>query len=116
MVHRYLEIIVTKIYNYQAIQRYFDCRTWVSVSQANGVDELLRSLIKKLFWAKRETVPGDLGTMKFSELGEMLIDKKRSGDHDEMCMIAACHSGNRRPCVLEKQDRWEWKKVNTRYP
>lgn len=72
--------LVTKVYNDQAIQRYFDCWAWVSVSQTNGVDELLRSLIKKLFWAKRETVPGDLGAMKFRELGEMLIDylhKKR---------------------------------------
>nr|GEW71389.1 disease resistance protein RPM1-like [Tanacetum cinerariifolium] len=65
--------LVTKVYNDQAIQRYFDCWAWVSVSQTNGVDELLRSMIKKLFGGKRETVPSDLGKMNYRELVEMLI-------------------------------------------
>ncbi|GKD21576.1 disease resistance protein RPM1-like protein [Tanacetum coccineum] len=42
-------------------------------SQTNGVDELLRSMIKKLFGGKRETVPSDLGKMNYRELVEMLI-------------------------------------------
>ncbi|KAL4581443.1 hypothetical protein LXL04_017658 [Taraxacum kok-saghyz] len=72
--------LVTKVYNDQAIQRCFDCWAWVSVSQTKGVDELLRSMIKKLFGRKRETLPLDLGLMSYRELVEMLIDylhKKR---------------------------------------
>ncbi|KAK9074106.1 hypothetical protein SSX86_006703 [Deinandra increscens subsp. villosa] len=72
--------LVTKVYNDQAIQRYFDCWAWVSVSQTNGVEELLRSMIKKLLGAKHETIPSDLGLMTYRELVEMLIEylhKKR---------------------------------------
>ncbi|GKD58988.1 disease resistance protein RPM1-like protein [Tanacetum coccineum] len=65
--------LVSKVYNDQVIQRYFDCWAWVSVSQTNGVDELLRSMIKKLFGGKRETVPSDLRKMNYRELVEMLI-------------------------------------------
>ncbi|PWA79985.1 disease resistance protein RPM1 [Artemisia annua] len=65
--------LATKVYNDEAIQRYFDCWAWVSVSQTNGVVELLRSMIKKLFGGKRETVPSDLGKMNYRELVEMLI-------------------------------------------
>ncbi|KAL7584522.1 hypothetical protein Lser_V15G45555 [Lactuca serriola] len=72
--------LVTKVYNDQAIQRYFDCWAWVSVSQTKGVDELLRSMIKKLFGGKRETFRVDLGLLNYRELVQMLIDylhKKR---------------------------------------
>nr|XP_043627267.1 disease resistance protein RPM1 [Erigeron canadensis] len=72
--------LVTKVYNDPVIQRYFDCWAWVSVSQTNGIDELLRSMIKKLFGAKSVRVPSDLGMMTYRDLMEMLIDhlhKKR---------------------------------------
>ncbi|XP_076898836.1 disease resistance protein RPM1-like [Bidens hawaiensis] len=68
--------LVTKVFNDQMIQRCFDCWAWVSVSQTNGVEELLRFMIKKLLGAK----PSDLGVMTYRELVEMLIDylhKKR---------------------------------------
>ncbi|XP_071730060.1 disease resistance protein RPM1 [Rutidosis leptorrhynchoides] len=72
--------LVTKVYYDQAIQQNFDCWAWVYVSQTNGVDELLRTMIKKLFAVKHEMVPSDLGLMKYRELGELLIEylhKKR---------------------------------------
>ncbi|KAL8209675.1 hypothetical protein R6Q57_006407 [Mikania cordata] len=72
--------LVTKVYNDQTIQWHFDCWAWVSVSQTNGVEELLRTMIKKLLRAKHETIPSDLGLMTYIELVEMLIEylhKKR---------------------------------------
>ncbi|MFS8028535.1 putative P-loop containing nucleoside triphosphate hydrolase, leucine-rich repeat domain superfamily [Helianthus anomalus] len=71
--------LVTKVYNDQMIQRHFDIWAWVSVSQTNGVEELLRSLIKKLLGPKYYD-PSGLGLMSYRELVEMLIDylhKKR---------------------------------------
>ncbi|KAK1418145.1 hypothetical protein QVD17_27284 [Tagetes erecta] len=66
--------LVTKVYNDQTIQRYFDCWAWVSVSQTNGVEELLRSMIKRLLGVKHEMVRSDLGLMTYRELVEMLIE------------------------------------------
>ncbi|KAM0047699.1 putative virus X resistance protein-like, coiled-coil [Helianthus debilis subsp. tardiflorus] len=63
--------LVTKVYNDQMIQRHFDIWAWVSVSQTNGVEELLRSLIKKLLGPKHD--PSGLGLMSYIELVEMLI-------------------------------------------
>lgn len=39
--------LVTKIFNDQVIKRQFDCWAWISVPQTNGVEELLRSMVKE---------------------------------------------------------------------
>ncbi|XP_076887253.1 disease resistance protein RPM1-like [Bidens hawaiensis] len=65
--------LVTKVYNDQMIRQYFDCWAWVSVSQTNEVEELLRSMIKQLYRAKNKSVPSDLVSKTYKDLGDMLI-------------------------------------------
>ncbi|CAN1267720.1 Disease resistance protein RPM1 [Linum perenne] len=66
--------LVSRVYNNQAIKRGFDCCSWISVSQTNGVGELLKSMIKELFASSQVMVPGDLGSMSYRQLVGMLID------------------------------------------
>lgn len=66
--------LVTRVYNDQRIQRNFDCCAWISVSQSTGIHELLRSIVREFFYAKRVDLPSNFGSMNNMQLMAMLID------------------------------------------
>ncbi|XXG76660.1 hypothetical protein AAC387_Pa08g0965 [Persea americana] len=72
--------IVTKVYDSPEVEKHFDCRAWITVSQTYKVDELLRNLMKGLCKSTNEPIPNGVDEMDYIEISELLISylqKKR---------------------------------------
>ncbi|KAK2986458.1 hypothetical protein RJ640_011896 [Escallonia rubra] len=66
--------LVAEVYHDPEIKHLFGCWAWISVSQAKGVEELLISMVKEFLKANQVTVPINLASMNYRQLGEMLIE------------------------------------------
>nr|GMC78996.1 disease resistance protein RPM1-like [Ipomoea batatas] len=70
--------LATKVYNDKEVQRDFECCAWISLPQARGIEELLRSMVRELLKADQVNIPNHLGSMTYIQLIEMLIEYLRS--------------------------------------
>ncbi|KAL3497696.1 hypothetical protein ACH5RR_040428 [Cinchona calisaya] len=66
--------LVTKVFNDQVIKCHFDSLAWISVSQAHKIEELLRNMVKEFLKTEAAMIPGNLGSMDYRQLMEMLIE------------------------------------------
>uniref|UniRef100_A0A2N9I5P1 NB-ARC domain-containing protein n=1 Tax=Fagus sylvatica TaxID=28930 RepID=A0A2N9I5P1_FAGSY len=64
--------LVKKVYENDKVVAHFDSRAWITVSQSYKTEELLRDMIKQFYKARKESVPGDIDTMKETQLMEQL--------------------------------------------
>ncbi|GMY30861.1 disease resistance protein RPM1-like [Fagus crenata] len=64
--------LVKKVYENDKVAAHFDSRAWITVSQSYKTEEILRDIIKQLYKARKESVPGDIDTMKETQLMEQL--------------------------------------------
>lgn len=66
--------LVSKVFNDPEIKLHFDCFTWISVSYAYGLEELLQTMVKELMKAEQAIIPSNLGTMNYRQLMEVLLE------------------------------------------
>lgn len=66
--------LATEVYNDQEVQIDFECCAWISLSQARGIEELLRSMVREFLKAEQVNIPTHLGSMTYRQLIEMLIE------------------------------------------
>uniref|UniRef100_A0A2N9G385 Rx N-terminal domain-containing protein n=1 Tax=Fagus sylvatica TaxID=28930 RepID=A0A2N9G385_FAGSY len=64
--------LVKKVYENDKVAAHFDSRAWITVSQSYKTEELLRDMIKQFYKATKESIPGDIDTMKETQLMEQL--------------------------------------------
>ncbi|GMY30895.1 disease resistance protein RPM1-like [Fagus crenata] len=64
--------LVKKVYENDKVAAHFDSRAWITVSQSYKTKEILRDIIKQLYKARKESIPGDIDTMKETQLMEQL--------------------------------------------
>ncbi|CAI9090026.1 OLC1v1024709C1 [Oldenlandia corymbosa var. corymbosa] len=69
--------LVTKVFNDQLIKLHFDSSAWISVSQNHEVEDLLRTMLKEFLKTEQAMSPGNLGSMKYRQLMEMLLEYLR---------------------------------------
>ncbi|XP_060179724.1 disease resistance protein RPM1-like [Lycium barbarum] len=65
--------LVAKAYTSLTVKKNFDCSAWVSVSQNNMIEDLLRKLISEFFNGKEDMVPKNLESMDYRQLVETLV-------------------------------------------
>lgn len=72
--------LARKVYENQAMIEHFDCHAWITVSQTFKVEELLRTLLRRLHEARKESAPKGIDQMDEEELisrsREYLQDKR----------------------------------------
>ncbi|KAJ7949786.1 Disease resistance protein [Quillaja saponaria] len=66
--------LVATTYNNEIVKQHFDCYAWITVSQIYVIEDLLRSLIKEFYLARKEAVPVDLSDKQHKELVQILGD------------------------------------------
>uniref|UniRef100_A0A2N9EU45 Rx N-terminal domain-containing protein n=1 Tax=Fagus sylvatica TaxID=28930 RepID=A0A2N9EU45_FAGSY len=64
--------LVKKVYENDKVVAHFDSRAWITMSQSYMTEELLRDMIKQFYMARKKLVPGDIDTMKETQLMEQL--------------------------------------------
>ncbi|KAK4349574.1 hypothetical protein RND71_032329 [Anisodus tanguticus] len=72
--------LVAKAYTSLTVRKNFDCSGWVSVSQNNMIEDLLKKLISEFFDGKEDLIPKNLKSMDYRQLVETLVkflQKKR---------------------------------------
>ncbi|XP_068329490.1 disease resistance protein RPM1-like [Pyrus communis] len=65
--------LAKKVYDNQAVLDQFDCYAWIMVSQTYKVEDLLRTVIKRLYKSGKQNLPEGIDTMD----KESLIRKSR---------------------------------------
>lgn len=65
--------LVAKAYTSSTVKRNFECCAWVSVSQNNTPEDLLRKLISEFFDKKEDLMPKNLKSMEYRHLVETLV-------------------------------------------
>ncbi|KAM2281507.1 hypothetical protein ACFX1S_042099 [Malus domestica] len=65
--------LAKKIYDSQTVMAYFDCYAWITVSQTNRLEDLLRMVIKMFYNSRKENFREGIDTMD----EESLIRKSR---------------------------------------
>ncbi|KAK6781668.1 hypothetical protein RDI58_019464 [Solanum bulbocastanum] len=65
--------LVAKAYTSLTVRKNFDCCAWVSVSQNNTIEDLLKKLISEFFDEKEDLIPKNLKSMDYRQLVETLV-------------------------------------------
>ncbi|XVF82825.1 hypothetical protein PTKIN_Ptkin16aG0081400 [Pterospermum kingtungense] len=72
--------LARKVYENQTMIEHFDCHAWITVSQSFKVEELLRTMLRRLYEARKESPPKGIDRMDEVELisrsREYLQDKR----------------------------------------
>ncbi|KAM1820294.1 hypothetical protein FF2_001772 [Malus domestica] len=55
--------LAKKLYDHPLVMAHFDCYAWITVSQSYRVEDLLRTVIKKLYSSRKERFPEEIDTM-----------------------------------------------------
>ncbi|KAE8718880.1 10-formyltetrahydrofolate synthetase isoform 1 [Hibiscus syriacus] len=71
--------LARKVYENQTVVQHFDCHAWVTVTQSFHVEEVLRTLLRRFYEARKESPPDSIGRMDEEEL----IGKSREYLHDK---------------------------------
>ncbi|XXG48932.1 hypothetical protein AAC387_Pa02g3252 [Persea americana] len=66
--------LVTKAYDSPQVKKHFECHAWITVSQSQKVDELMRNIITELYKSNNQAVPDDFNKMKGSDLVQTVIN------------------------------------------
>ena len=61
--------LVKKVHENDKVEAHFDSCAWITVSQSYKTEELLRDMIKQFYKARKESVLGDINTMKETASG-----------------------------------------------
>lgn len=64
--------VVARVYMDQMVISHFSCRAWISVSQSNTVDDLLKKILKELHQERKEAITLDFDSMDYKTLVENL--------------------------------------------
>ncbi|XWS10609.1 hypothetical protein CRYUN_Cryun38cG0011100 [Craigia yunnanensis] len=75
--------LAKKVYDNQTVKGHFDCRAWITVSQSYNMMERLRTMIRRLYEAKKEIPPNGIDAMDKEEL----ISKSREYLHDKRYVV-----------------------------
>lgn len=65
--------LVAKAYTSLTVRKNFDCCAWVSVSQNNMIEDLLKKLISEFFDGNEDMIPKNLKSMDYRQLVETLV-------------------------------------------
>lgn len=65
--------LVAKVYTSLTVRKNFDCCAWVSVSQNNTIEDLLKKLISEFFNGEEDLIPKNLKSMDYRQLVETLV-------------------------------------------
>ncbi|CAN4077298.1 unnamed protein product [Withania somnifera] len=65
--------LVAKAYTSLTVRKNFDCCAWVSVSQNNTTEDLLKKLISEFFNGEEDLIPKNLKSMDYRQLVETLV-------------------------------------------
>ncbi|KAK9032243.1 hypothetical protein V6N11_056517 [Hibiscus sabdariffa] len=80
--------LARKVYENQTVIQHFDCHAWVTVSQSFQVEELLRTLLRRFYEARKESPPDAISRMHEEELisksREYLQDKRYVAVFDDV--------------------------------
>ncbi|XVE68487.1 hypothetical protein DITRI_Ditri09bG0072000 [Diplodiscus trichospermus] len=72
--------LARKVYENQTVIQHFDCHAWITVSQSFMVEALLRTMLRRLYEARKESLPKGIDRMDEEELisksREYLLDKR----------------------------------------
>ncbi|KAM1054463.1 hypothetical protein ACFX2I_001808 [Malus domestica] len=55
--------LAKKVYDQSKVMTHFDCYAWITVSQSYRVEDLLRTVIKKFYSSRKESLPEGIDTM-----------------------------------------------------
>lgn len=65
--------LARKVFDNQMVKSHFDCYAWIPVSQSYKIEELLRTMIKQFYEARKECTPEGIDTMDV----KLLLSKSR---------------------------------------
>ncbi|XWS74636.1 hypothetical protein CRYUN_Cryun01aG0015300 [Craigia yunnanensis] len=72
--------LARKVYENQTVIEHFDCHAWITVSQSFNVEELLMTMLRRFYEARKESPPQGIDRMDEEELisksREYLQDKR----------------------------------------
>ncbi|XWS74635.1 hypothetical protein CRYUN_Cryun01aG0015200 [Craigia yunnanensis] len=93
--------LARKVYENQTVIEHFDCHAWITVSQSFNVEELLRTMLRRFYEARKESPPQGIDRMDEEEL----ISKSREYLQDEVAEFckksSLVHVHDLKPLPLE---------------
>ncbi|XWS15421.1 hypothetical protein CRYUN_Cryun35bG0096600 [Craigia yunnanensis] len=66
--------LVANTFNSKIVRQHFDCYAWLTISQTYILEDLFKAMIQDLFKEAKEKIPADLGTMRYRQLVELLVN------------------------------------------
>lgn len=66
--------LTANTYNNDDVKKHFNCCAWITISQVHGIEDVLRSMIKRFYKSMKEVDPTNLSSMNQMELVETLVD------------------------------------------